>query len=114
MLSRYNSKPSFYNLQMLIPIVYGSYQDRPAYVIDINMMLYTVLLCLWIKTLAEEKIGPWSQSYFGGCYFRFKRARPKHSTMCCDTGQNDTIGKIELNPTFVLSHKSANSRNDIQ
>ena len=29
-------------------------------------------------------------------------------------GQNDTIGKIELNPTFVLSHKSANSRNDIQ
>ena len=33
---------------------------------------------------------------------------------CCDTGQNDTIGKIELNPTFVLSHKSANSRNDIQ
>ena len=33
---------------------------------------------------------------------------------CCDTGQNDTIGKIELNPSFVLSHKSANSKNDIQ
>ena len=29
-------------------------------------------------------------------------------------GQNDTIGKIELNLTFVLSHKSVNSRNDIQ
>ena len=29
-------------------------------------------------------------------------------------GQNDTIGKIELNLTFVLSYKSANSRNDIQ
>ena len=28
--------------------------------------------------------------------------------------QNDAIGKIELNPTFVLSHKSTNSRNDIQ
>ena len=33
---------------------------------------------------------------------------------CCDMGQNDTIGKIELNPSFVLSSKSANSRNDIQ
>ena len=29
-------------------------------------------------------------------------------------GQDDTIGKIELNPSFVLSSKSANSRNDIQ
>ena len=29
-------------------------------------------------------------------------------------GQDDIIGKIELNPSFVLSHKSANSRNDIQ
>ena len=29
-------------------------------------------------------------------------------------GQNDTIGKIELNPSFFLTHKSANSRNDIQ
>ena len=28
-------------------------------------------------------------------------------------GQNDTIGKIELNPSFALSSKSANSRNDI-
>ena len=33
---------------------------------------------------------------------------------CCDTGQNDTIGEIELNPSSVLSSKSANSRNDIQ
>ena len=38
----------------------------------------------------------------------------KYCTSCCDTGQNDTIGKIELNPSFVLSSKSANSRNDIQ
>ena len=29
-------------------------------------------------------------------------------------GQNDTIGKIELNPSSVLSSKSANSKNDIQ
>ena len=28
--------------------------------------------------------------------------------------QSDTIGKIELIPSFVLSSKSANSRNDIQ
>ena len=29
-------------------------------------------------------------------------------------GQSDSIGKIELNPSIVLSSKSANSRNDIQ
>ena len=34
--------------------------------------------------------------------------------MCCNMGENDTIGKIELNPSFILSDKSANSRNDIQ
>ena len=36
------------------------------------------------------------------------------SNWCCDMDQSDTIGKIELNPSFVLSSKSANSRNDIQ
>ena len=35
-------------------------------------------------------------------------------TLCCDMDQSDTIGKIELIPSFVLSSKSANSRNDIQ
>ena len=34
--------------------------------------------------------------------------------LCCDMGQNDTIGKIELFPSSVLPSKSANSRNDIQ
>ena len=29
-------------------------------------------------------------------------------------GQNDIIGKIELNPSSILSSKSANSRNDIK
>ena len=33
---------------------------------------------------------------------------------CCDMSQNDTIGKIELIPSSILSSKSANSRNDIQ
>ena len=28
--------------------------------------------------------------------------------------QSDTISKLELNPSSVLSSKSANSRNDIQ
>ena len=37
-----------------------------------------------------------------------------YSHTCCDMGQDDTIGKIELNPSFALSSKSANSRNDIQ
>ena len=29
-------------------------------------------------------------------------------------GQNDTIGKIELNPSFVLSSNRTNYKNDIQ
>ena len=28
--------------------------------------------------------------------------------------QNDTIGKIELNPSFVLSSNNTNCKNDIQ
>ena len=35
-------------------------------------------------------------------------------TYCCDMGQNDTIGKIELNPSFVLSSVETNCKNDIQ
>ena len=33
---------------------------------------------------------------------------------CCDMGQNETIGKIELNPSFVLSSDNTNYKNDIQ
>ena len=33
---------------------------------------------------------------------------------CCDMGQNDTIGRIELNPSFVLSSVETNCKNDIQ
>ena len=33
---------------------------------------------------------------------------------CCDMGQNDTIGKIELNPSFILSSDNTNYKNDIQ
>ena len=29
-------------------------------------------------------------------------------------GQNDTIGKIELNPSFILSSDNNNYKNDIQ
>ena len=35
-------------------------------------------------------------------------------TMCCDMSQNDTIGKIELNPSIVLSRDNTNCKNDIQ
>ena len=38
----------------------------------------------------------------------------KMSELCCDMGQNDTIGKIELNPSFVLSSDNTNYKNDIQ
>ena len=36
------------------------------------------------------------------------------TSLCCDMGQNDTIGKIELNPSFVLSSDETNCKNDIQ
>ena len=35
-------------------------------------------------------------------------------SFCCDMGQIDTIGKIELNPSFVLSSNNINCKNDIQ
>ena len=34
--------------------------------------------------------------------------------ICCDMGQNDTISKIELNPSIVLSSDNTNCKNDIQ
>ena len=37
-----------------------------------------------------------------------------HKGRCCNMGQNDTIGKIELNPSFVLSSDNTNCKNDIQ
>ena len=37
-----------------------------------------------------------------------------HSPVCCDMGQNDTIGKIELKPSIVLSSDNTNCKNDIQ
>ena len=40
-------------------------------------------------------------------------AMPKN-TACCDMSQNDTIGKIELNPSFILSSDETNCKNDIQ
>ena len=33
---------------------------------------------------------------------------------CCDMGQNDTIGKIELKPSIVLSSDNTNCKNNIQ
>ena len=34
--------------------------------------------------------------------------------VCYDMGQNDTIGKIELKPSIVLSSDNTNCKNDIQ
>ena len=34
--------------------------------------------------------------------------------ICYDMGQNDTIGKIELKPSIVLSSDNTNCKNDIQ
>ena len=34
--------------------------------------------------------------------------------LCCDIDQNDTIGKIELNPSSILSSRDPHCKNDIQ
>ena len=34
--------------------------------------------------------------------------------LCCDMDQSDTIGKIELIPSFVLSSNNTHYKNDIQ
>ena len=36
------------------------------------------------------------------------------TTVSCDMDQNDTIGKIELITSFVLSGNNTNCKNDIQ
>ena len=50
--------------------------------------------------------------------FPYKKSENKsfqsENSTCCDMGQNDTIGKIELNPSFVLSSDETNCKNDIQ
>ena len=53
--------------------------------------------------------------------FSVEQHRPDYSYFwtldngtCCDIGQNDTIGKIELNPSIVLSSDNTNCKNDIQ
>ena len=40
--------------------------------------------------------------------------RSEPSNVCCDMSQNDTIDKIELNPSFILSSNNTNYKNDIQ
>ena len=35
-------------------------------------------------------------------------------TLCCDMNQSDTIGKIELIPSIVLSSDNTDCKNDIQ
>ena len=54
-------------------------------------------------------------------FFSHEKVQSKFSVLtmfqkqiCCDMGQNDTIGKIELNPSFVLSSDNTNCKNDIQ
>ena len=48
------------------------------------------------------------------CPERFPIDNSLDETVCCDMSQNDTIGKIELNPSFVLSSDNTNYKNDIQ
>ena len=54
---------------------------------------------------------------FSGCLQKFRNTdivSLASARGCCDMGQNDTIGKIELNPSFVLSSDETNYKNDIQ
>ena len=48
------------------------------------------------------------------CLTELKFANTPHNSFCCDMGQNDTIGKIELKPSIVLSSDNTNCKNDIQ
>ena len=59
--------------------------------------------------MMEVKVDPGAQP---SCIplHKFKTLFP----YCCDMSQNDTIGKIELNPSFVLSSDNTNYKNDIQ
>ena len=45
-------------------------------------------------------------------YFLFEVVR--YDSVCCNMGQNDTVGKIELKPSIVLSSDNTNCKNDIQ
>ena len=88
-----------------------------AYVLFVKTS--TGLKTLIVKSnvsLREQTIKTLQTEIQFSCWLYHMQPRPekKYEVLCCDTGQNDTIGKIELNPSFVLSHKSANSRNDIQ
>ena len=38
----------------------------------------------------------------------------RKASSCCDMSQNDTIGKIELIPSIVLSSDNTKYKNDIQ
>ena len=70
----------------------------------------------------ESEAGAWWAVYIGGPHRVTKVSitntigtTGKFSTIhCCDMGQNDTIGKIELNPSIVLSSDNTNCKNDIQ
>ena len=58
-----------------------------------------------------------SKSFIGKVLLRIKwkfelTVHFKHG-ICCDMGQNDTIGKIELIPSSVLSENNTNYKNDI-
>ena len=53
-----------------------------------------------------------SSKWFHSNKALFDKGRRRYC--CCDMGQNDTIGKIELKPSFVLSSDNTNYKNDIQ
>ena len=68
-----------------------------------------------MDTLEETPIADISATYLTD--EQFNSLYPKHPidvSNCCDMGQNDTIGKIELIPLFVLSSDNTNCKNDIQ
>ena len=48
------------------------------------------------------------------CFLLKFKWKLKTRQFCCDMSQNDTIGKIELNPSFVLSSNNTYCKNDIQ
>ena len=62
-----------------------------------------------------KKSDPFStQKQFKSYFIKQTVAQVTRTHICCDMSQNDTIGKIELIPSIVLSSDNTKYKNDIQ
>ena len=67
---------------------------------EVSQMANCKLSCAMLYRWFKCKLKP-PKNYYYGCG-------------CCDMDQSDTIGKIELFPSIVLSSDNTDCKNDIQ